>query len=251
MCVVGGRGFGVPIVLGHEDGRQVPDRRQVHALKRRALVRGAIANEGHANLPRALHLCRQRRAADQRRSAAHNPVGAHHPGVQVRDMHRSALAATAARGPAIDLRHHRRHVHPFRDAMPVPAMRGRNPIGVRQMQHHAHRARLFTSVEMHKALNLTGCEFDVHPLLKLADRPHQPICLEQIVLRQCHRLVLWRTIRRNRRSPSARRPARLTLRLRPPAKVLQSSCGQATSTNVPAPTRPSSLRHPGVPVLSS
>ena len=193
---------------------------QVHALKRGALVRGAIANEGHGNLARALHLRRQRRAADQRRSAAHDSVGAHHPLVQVGDMHRSALAATDARGPTIDLGHHPGHVHAFRDAMPVAPMGGRNPIGFRQMQHHAHGARLFTSVEMDEALDLTGCELHVHPLLKLADRPHHPICFEEIVPCDCHDLVLWRTVGRGQRSLPARRPVRLP-RLRRRAAVRQ------------------------------
>src|SRR5213083_517054 len=61
-----GRALGVAIVLGHEDGRQVPHRGQVHRFQRGALVAAAVAEERDADAAVAFELGGQRRPADQR-----------------------------------------------------------------------------------------------------------------------------------------------------------------------------------------
>ena len=100
-------GLGVAVVLDHEDARQVPGAREVERLEERALVGAAVAGEGDATCVGALDLGRQADAADERRAAADDAVGAEHALVEVGDVHRAALAVADAGLLAVDLGHHR------------------------------------------------------------------------------------------------------------------------------------------------
>jgi hypothetical protein len=130
-------------------------------------------------------LRRQRRAADQRCHARpKDAVRPHHPQGQVGDMHRAALARAAARGLAIDFRHHRLHVDALGDAMPVPAMGRGDAVAVVQMRHDADRRGLLSGVKMDEAGDLAAREIDMQPLLEIADGAHPAIGVQKLLFGQ-------------------------------------------------------------------
>ena len=65
---------------------------------------------------------RQGSAADQRRSAADNAIGAHHPLVEIGDVHRAALAFAGTADLAEDLGHHAVDRDTLGDAVAMAAM---------------------------------------------------------------------------------------------------------------------------------
>src|SRR5437773_2399521 len=179
-----GRALGVAVVLGHEDGRQVPDRGQVHRLQRGALVATAVAEERDADAALALELGGQRRPADQRRAAADDPVGAEHALGQVSDVHGAALAVAAAGLAAVDLGHHLADVHAPGDAVAVPAVGAGDGVPVVEVAADADGRRLLPRVQVDKPGDLAGRELRVHPFLELADGPHRPVDVQQVLWSQ-------------------------------------------------------------------
>src|SRR5229473_1136796 len=179
-----GRGLGVAVVLGHEDGRQVPHRGQVHRLERRALVAAAVAEERDADPAGALDLGGQRRPADQRRAAADDAVGAEHALGQVGDVHRAALTVAAAGLAAVDLGHHLADVDAPGDAVAVAAMGAGDGVAVVEVAAYADRRRLLARVQVDESGNLAGRELRVHAFLELADRPHRPVDVQQVLSSQ-------------------------------------------------------------------
>jgi hypothetical protein len=101
------RAHRVQVVLAAEQHRQLPQRRQVQRLVKRALGHRAVAEEagGHARSP--LHLVGQRQAGGQRQAAADDGIAAEQPGRAVEQVHRAAAAARAAFLLAVHLGHDR------------------------------------------------------------------------------------------------------------------------------------------------
>src|SRR6516164_4676457 len=176
-----GRGLGVTVVLGDEDGRQVPHAGQVHGLQRGALVAAAVAEERDADPAGALELGRQRGPADQRRPAADDAVGAEHALGQVGDVHRAALAVAAAGLAAVDLGHHLPDVYAFGDAVAMAAVRAGDGVAAVEVDADADRRGLLARVQVHEARDLAGGELGVHALLELADGPHLPVGSQQLL----------------------------------------------------------------------
>src|SRR6516165_10385851 len=174
-------GFGVPVVLGDEDGRQAPHRGQVHRLQRRALVARAITEERDADAAGALELGGQRGPADQRRPAADDAVGAEHALGQVRDVHRATLAVAAAGPAAVDLGHHLADINAFGDAVAMAAMGAGDGVTVVEVAADADRRRLLARVQVHESGDLAGRELRVHAFLELADRPHRAVDAQQLL----------------------------------------------------------------------
>ena len=98
--------FGIAIILGDEDDRQVPDLRQIVALQDRALVGGTVPVEGHRHAAGLERLRRQRCPAGERTAGADDAIGAEHALGKVGDVHRAALASAHAVALAEDLLHH-------------------------------------------------------------------------------------------------------------------------------------------------
>ena len=176
------RRLGVAVVLDHEDDGQVPRRGEVQALQERALVGAAVAGEGDRDLVGVPDLGGQADAADQRRAAADDAVGAEHPFRQVGDVHRAALAVAEAVALAVDLGHHALDVAALGDRVAVAAMRAGDVVVGAEVGADAGRDRLLARVEMHEARDLAGGELGVQALLELADRAHHAVGLEQLVL---------------------------------------------------------------------
>ena len=170
-------GFGVAIVLDHEDGGEVVDLGEVVALEGGALVRGPVAHEGDGDPAGLQRLGGQRRTADQGRAAADDAVGPHHALGEVGDVHRAALAAAQAFLLAEDLGHHRLLVAALGDAVAVPAMRAGDVVAVLEVHAEADARGLLARIEMDEARDGAGRELLVHGVLELADHPHPPVGL--------------------------------------------------------------------------
>src|SRR5215467_16276277 len=176
-----GRGLGVAVVLGDEDGRQIPHRGQVHRLERRALVARAVTKEHDADAAGALDLGGQRRPADQRRPATDDAIGAEHALGQVGDVHRAALAMAAAGPAAVDLGHHLAHVNALSDAVAMTAMGTGDGVTVIEAVAYADRRRFLTRVQVDESGNLAGRELGVYAFLELANRPHRSVGAQQLL----------------------------------------------------------------------
>ena len=179
----GGR-FGVAVVLGDEDHRQVPDLGEVVALEHRALVGGAVAVEADRDAAGAERLGGQRRAAGERRAGADDAVRAEHALRQVGDVHRAALAAAEPVLPPEDLEHHPLGVAALGDAMAVAAVGRGDRVAVVEVHADADAGGFLAGVEMHEAGNVPGREFLVDCFLEFADEPHPLVGSNQLVPRE-------------------------------------------------------------------
>ena len=173
-----GRGFGVAVVLEHEDRRQMPDLGEVHALERGALIGAAVADERDRDAAGLQGLGGQRRAADQRRAAADDAVRAHHALGQIGDVHRAALAAAQPVLAPEDLGHHGLGIAALGDAVAVAAVGRRDAVLVVQVQADADAGSFFARIQMDEPRDVAGGELVVNGVLELANQAHLPIRLE-------------------------------------------------------------------------
>jgi hypothetical protein len=146
------------------------------------LARPAVSSERDGHPFCAAHLGRERGAADQRRAAADDAVGPKHTFVEVGYMHRTALAAAQAFFLAEDFEHHPLHVAALGDAVPVTAVGARHVVLVVQVRADAGGYCLLTSVQVHEARDIAGCELGMQPFFELPDRSHYPVRVEQALL---------------------------------------------------------------------
>src|SRR5208282_1778701 len=108
-------------------------------------------------------------------------VGAEHALGQVGDVHGAALAVAAAGLAAVDLGHHLVHVYAPGDAVAVAAVRAGDAVTVVQVAADADRRRLLARVQVDESGDIAARELRVHALLELADRPHRPVDVEQVL----------------------------------------------------------------------
>ena len=116
------RAHGVEIVLAHEQNRQLPQRRQIHAFVELAFGDRAFAEEAGRDDVLALHLVGKREPDSERQAAADNGVAAIEIGGAVEQMHRAAAPAAAAFLLAVHLGHHRGHRHAAHQRLAVLAI---------------------------------------------------------------------------------------------------------------------------------
>ena len=94
---------GIQVVLDEERDRELPGRREVHALEHRADVGGPIAEVGDREVARAGMLLRPRVACRERHAAAHDGVRAEGARLEPLQVHGSATAAAVSLCEAEDL----------------------------------------------------------------------------------------------------------------------------------------------------
>ena len=111
-----------------------------------ALGGRAVAKEAHGHVTPALELGGQGRTAGDGQATPNDAIGAQHPHREVRDVHGAALALAIAVHPAEQLGHHAPDVRPFRDAVPVAAVRAGDAIAHRQVRAHPDRDRLLAHI---------------------------------------------------------------------------------------------------------
>src|SRR5207302_296938 len=86
--------------------------------------------------------------------------------------------------PAVDLGHHLGDVHAPGDAVTVPAVGAGDGVPVVEVAADADRRRLLPRVQVDEPGDLTGRELRMHPFLELADGPHRPVDVQQVLFGQ-------------------------------------------------------------------
>ncbi|MNG92340.1 hypothetical protein D3C79_512720 [compost metagenome] len=175
-----GGGFGVAVVLGHEDARQVHDRGHVHGFEHGAFVGSAIAEEGHRHIVVALDLGSQPGPGYKRCTGPDDAVGAEHAFFQVGDMHRTALATAHAGLLAVDFGHHAVHIHALGDAVAMTAVGRGDAVAVAQVGHDPGGGGFFAGIQVDEAGDLAGGELHVQAFFEGADGAHHFIGMQQL-----------------------------------------------------------------------
>ena len=164
----------VVVVLHHEDDRQLPERGDVERLVERALLRRAVAEEREHDLPLPADLGRPGDAGGMRDALADDSRGPEEAALDVREVHRPAIALADPGLAPVDLRHQRLHVGAERDRVAVAAV-GRRELVVRpQRGERADDGRLGAVRKMRVAADHARVVLEraLHPLLELADANH-------------------------------------------------------------------------------
>ena len=129
--IVARGGFGIAVVLDHEDHRQVPDGGEIEAFQEHALVGGAVADEADAHAPSPRNLAA---------SAAPQASGAPAPRMPLAPIMPLERSAICMEPPlprqepvalAVDLGHHLLDVDALGDAMAMAAMGGGDAVACR------------------------------------------------------------------------------------------------------------------------
>jgi hypothetical protein len=87
-------------------------------------------------------------------------------------MHRASLSSANAGSFAVDFGHHRPEIHPFGDAVAVPAMCAGHIVFFSKMHRDSRRRRFFAGVQVNEPGNFPGREFHVHSFLEVANPTH-------------------------------------------------------------------------------
>jgi hypothetical protein len=169
----------VDVVLAGEDHRQVPDGAEVERLVERALVDGALAEEGDGDAVLLQVLARQAGTGGQRHARADDRVGAEDALAGVRDVHRAALAAAQPGGLGEELGHHAVEVGALGEDVAVAAVGGGEVVVVAQRGAHAGGDRLLAERGVHEAGDLAVAVELGHPGFEGADERHPFVELEQ------------------------------------------------------------------------
>ena len=181
------RVLAVAVVLAHEQRRQLVERRHVGGLVERALVAGAVAEEGDGDAVGLAVLGRERRAHRDGRPCADDAVGAEHAEVHVGDVHAAALAPAVARGAPEQFGVHAIERAALGDQMAMAPVGAGDPVLVRQVHHHPGRHGFLTHVKVQGTRYLAGF---AHPARLRLERPdaHHPSVdvLEDIVAGCAH-----------------------------------------------------------------
>src|SRR5271166_1070361 len=240
--------LGVAIVFDHEDDWQLPDLRQIVRFERCALIGAAVSDERHRDAAGLEVLGGQGRATNQRRPSAHDPVRPQHPLCDIRDVHRSALAATQTIAPSIYFLHHRHDVTPLCDAMAVAAVRRGYHVADAELRADADGGRLLSGVEMDEARNLAAGEFVVDAILEATDRGHAAIAVEEKLPTVLHvASQRTRSMRVKLRVTAVAARARLRQNSDQTARWVSRICGagsRVASATGPLPLKPSPLCQP-------
>jgi hypothetical protein len=97
------------------------------------LVHCPVAEECHRDLAARAYVRGEPGPGGECDAAADDRIGAEHPAREVGDVHRPAPAFAEPVFASVDLGHHAVEVAPFRDAVPVAAVRARDVVVVAEM----------------------------------------------------------------------------------------------------------------------
>ena len=88
---------------------------------------------------------------------------------------------TAAGLAAVDLGHHLADVHAAGNAVAVAAVGAGDGVPAVEVAADTDRRRFLARVQVDESRDLAGRELGVHAFLELADRPHHPVDVEQML----------------------------------------------------------------------
>ena len=133
---------GVSVVLDHVDDRQLPELRHVEALVDLALVGGAVAEIGQADVAVAAVLVGEGEAGAERHLRADDAVAAVEMLLLGEHVHRAALALRQAAAASGQLGHDALRVHAAGEHVAVVAVSGDHLIAVAESPSACRRPRL-------------------------------------------------------------------------------------------------------------
>ena len=171
------RGRRVEVVLADEDRRRTLHGGEVQRLVKAAMIGGAVAEEGDADVVAPLLAGAHADADGMADAGGDDAVGAEQADRAVVEMHRAAAAAADAVGLAEQLGHHTSGIGALGQRVAVTAMRGGHPVGRPQMRADADAGRLLADIEMQKAGRLALAAGDLGDAFEAAQQHHP---LEQI-----------------------------------------------------------------------
>jgi hypothetical protein len=148
---VHGGAHGVAVVLDHVHDGQLPELRHVEALVDLALVRGAVAEVGQADVAVVLVLVREADAGPERHLRAHDAVAAVEVLLLREHVHGAALAFRQAAAASGELRHHALRIHAAGEHVTVVAVSGDVLIALDGGHLHADHHGFLPDVEVAEA----------------------------------------------------------------------------------------------------
>ena len=162
------RVFHVEIVLADEDHRQLPHRREIQRLVKRADIGGAVAEEADRDVLVAFVLRAPGGAAGDREMRADDGIGAHHAVLFRGEMHGTALAAHQSVVALHQLAQHLLDRHAARQRMGMAAISAEREIALLHRLGKPGGDRLLPERQMAGALDQVLQEQVVGALFRLA-----------------------------------------------------------------------------------
>ena len=167
-----GRGGGVEIVLADEDRWRLLDAGEVQHFVEGAVVRGAIAEKGHADIVAAKLAGAKADARGMSDARADDAIGPEQTDRTVIEMHRAAAAAADAVGTTEQFGHHPSRIGALGQRMAVAAMGRGHPVGRAQMRANAHARRLLSDIQMQETRRFALATGGLRDKLELAQQRH-------------------------------------------------------------------------------
>ncbi len=163
----------IHIVLRDENHGQIPNGGQVQCLMESALVARTIPKEAGYHLT-VLPLFRgQSHAVGDGDAAANDTIGANDAPVEIRDMHRTALALAAAGDLAVDFRHHGLKVSSLGQNVPVAPVGADHIVILPQGRAHPNGNCFLADGGMEESWDSPGQEGLGHLVFKMTDLQHR------------------------------------------------------------------------------
>jgi hypothetical protein len=165
-------GLGPVVVLEHEDGRNLPELRQVERLVEGADVRRPVAEEGDRDTRLATELEGERRARHRGQAASDDGIRAEVAALDVVEVHRAAVTLAAAFELPVELRHDGVRVRAPRERVAVRAMGRGEDVAVVERLTDADSDRLLADRNVEEAGQLARAEALLDLLLEAPDQEH-------------------------------------------------------------------------------
>src|SRR5690606_36134356 len=166
---------GVAVVLDDVDNRQLPQLRHVEAFVDLALVGGAVAEIGEADVAVVAVAVGEGEPGAERDRRADDAVPAVEALLDAEHVHRAALALGIAVRAAGQLRHYALGVHAARQHVAVVAVAGDDLVAGFEHHLHADDDRFLADVEMAEAADQPHAVHLPRLLLEAADGEHAAV----------------------------------------------------------------------------
>ncbi len=138
--------FAIAVVLTDENDWQFVQSCHIGRFVDRALIACTVAKKGDGDVPGFLELVRECGAHSDRWSSTDDAICTQHADLHVGDVHAATFALAVTVDPSKYLREHPVKLSAFGDQMTVTAMRARDLISVRQVNHNPRRDRFLANI---------------------------------------------------------------------------------------------------------
>ena len=166
------RGRGVEVVLADEDRRRALHGGEVQRLVEGAVVGGAVAEEGDADIVAAAAPGGEADADGVADAGADDAVGAEQADAAVIEVHGAAAAAADAVGLAEELGHDPAGIGALGQRVAVAAVGGGDPVGRAEVGADADAGGLLADIEVEKAGRLAAAAGGLGDGLEAAEEHH-------------------------------------------------------------------------------